>query len=219
MSKLNKNKIVFTTIIIICIFGIYYFFIRDDDYLENNSNSNILISNEENSSKDKNLLETNDNDTKNKITIYVTGAIKKEGIYELEENSRIADCIEIAGGLNEDADINNINLAYILCDGMKIHIPRKNENANEIQDNTKMYISTESNNKENEKTNNKSTKVNINTATQTELETLPGIGTSTALKIIEYRKQNGKFNNIEDIKNVSGIGDSKFEKVKEFIKT
>lgn len=217
MNKLSKSKIIFIVIIIICIFGIYYFFIKDDDYLENNSNSNILISKEENSQKEENLLEMNEN-TESKIVIYVTGAVKKEGIYELEENSRIADCIEIAGGLNEDADINNINLAYILCDGMKIHIPRKNENANEIQDNTKVYISTESNNKENEKTNNKNTKVNINTATQTELETLPGIGPSTALKIIEYRKENGKFNNIEDIKNVSGIGDSKFNKVKEFIK-
>lgn len=218
MNKLNKNKIIIIVIIIICIFGIYYFFIKEEDYLENNSNFNILISNEENSTKEQNLLKTKDNDRENKITIYITGAIKKEGVYEIDENSRIADCIEIAGGLNEDADINNINLAYILCDGMKIHIPRKNENVNEIQDNTKQYISTESSNKENEKTNTKNTKVNINTATQTELETLPGIGPSTALKIIEYRKENGKFKSIEDIKNVSGIGDSKFNKVKDFIK-
>ena len=218
MNKLNKNKIVIIAIITICIFGIYYFFIKEDDYLENNSNSNILILNEENSSKAENLLETKDNNKENKIVIYVTGAVKKEGIYEIEENSRIADCIEIAGGLNEDADINNINLAYILCDGMKIHIPRKNENINLIQDNTKSYISTDSNNKDNDKTNNKNIKVNINTANQAELETLPGIGPSTALKIIEYRKENGKFNNIEDIKNVSGIGDSKFNKVKEFIR-
>ena len=101
---------------------------------------------------------------------------------------------------------------------MKIHIPRKNENINEIQDNTKSYISIDSNNKDNDKTNNKNIKVNINTANQAELETLPGIGPSTALKIIEYRKENGKFNNIEDIKNISGIGDSKFNKVKEFIR-
>ena len=218
MNKLNKNKIFIIAIITICIFGIYYLFIKEDDYLENNSNSNILILNEENSSKAENLLETKDNNKENKIVIYVTGAVKKEGIYEIEENSRIADCIEIAGGLNEDADINNINLAYILCDGMKIHIPRKNENINQIQDNTKSYISTDSNNKDNDKTNNKNIKVNINTANQAELETLPGIGPSTALKIIEYRKENGKFNNIEDIKNVSGIGDSKFNKVKEFIR-
>ena len=60
-------------------------------------------------------------------------------------------------------------------------------------------------------------KVNINTATQTELETLPGIGPSLALKIINYRKENGKFSNIEEIKNVSGIGDSKYEKLKNYI--
>ena len=77
---------------------------------------------------------------------------------------------------------------------------------------------TETTKKENTMTQNiQNTKININTATQTELETLPGIGPSTALKIINYRKENGKFSNIEELKNVNGIGDSKFETLKKFI--
>ena len=125
----------------------------------------------------------------------------------------------MAGGLKEDADLKQINLAYVLEDGMKINIPSKNEstneNTNEDSNNTESYITKENLNSSN---NTKISKVNINNATQTELETLPGIGPSTALKIINYRKEKGKFNKIEDIKNVNGIGESKFNKIKEFIK-
>ena len=125
----------------------------------------------------------------------------------------------MAGGLKEDADLKQINLAYVLEDGMKINIPSKNESTNESRNeasnNTENYIIKENLNLSN---NAKISKVNINSATQTELETLPGIGPSTALKIINYRKEKGKFNKIEDIKNVNGIGEIKFNKIKEFIK-
>ena len=124
--------------------------------------------------------------------------------------------MKIAGGLKEEADLKQINLAYVLEDGMKINIPSKNESRNEASNNTENYTTKENLNSSN---NAKTSKVNINSATQTELETLPGIGPSTALKIINYRKEKGKFNKIEDIKNVNGIGESKFNKIKEFIKT
>ena len=102
---------------------------------------------------------------------------------------------------------------------MKINIPSKNEikteeeqsNIKEIQNSN--VVQEENINFE----NNKSSKVNINTATKTELETLPGIGQSTALKIIEYRKEKGKFKNIEEIKQVNGIGENKFNKIKNLI--
>ena len=187
MKRINLNKIIYI-IIIICIIVIYYLFTREEEYVEN---TNELVTFQENIQSQENTP---------KIVIYITGAIKKEGIYELEENSRIADSIEAAGGLTEDANIENINLAYVLADGMKIHIPTKSENVNEVQDNTNQYITKENSNTEESKNTNE--KVNINTATQTELETLPGIGPSTALKIIDYRKENGKFEKIEDIKKV-----------------
>lgn len=103
---------------------------------------------------------------------------------------------------------------------MKIHIPTKQEKESaNITDTSESYISTSSgaivNNEESKSTQN--SKININIATQTQLETLSGIGPSTATKIIAYRQENGKFTNIEDIKNVDGIGDSKFEKIKDYI--
>ena len=128
------------------------------------------------------------------------------------------------GGVKEEADTEDINLAYRLEDGMKIHIPTKQEkqNANTVnsvedtKEKIETYVTTSSGTavKEEKK---ETSKVNINTATQTQLETLPGIGPSTAIKILTYRKEKGKFKKIEDIKEVSGIGEAKFEKIKDFI--
>lgn len=215
MKKFNK-KIIVLSIIIIFVIGIYYLFIKDRDYLESDSSMNILNTNEEDEDIENKISITEE---KRKIVIYVAGAVKNEGIYELEENSRIADCIEKAGGLTDDANIKDINLAYVLEDGMKVYIP-KNSDVNEVKDETSLYVSKENGNTNivtSKNTSVKSSKININTATQTELETLPGIGPSTAEKIINYRKENGKFGSIEDIKKVSGIGESKYSKIKDYI--
>lgn len=140
----------------------------------------------------------------------------------MKENSRIADAIEKAGGLKDNACMDEINLAYKLEDGMKIHIPtieeQKNENIKEESNNyiEKNNIVGDTNTNSN-KQSKQTTKVNINKATQTELEALPGIGPSIALKIVNYRKENGKFKSIEDLKQVNGIGDSKFNKIKNLI--
>lgn len=110
--------------------------------------------------------------------------------------------------MTENADINKINLAYIVQDGQKINIP----NVNSVENNS--YIT--GNIGENiiiEDITVKIELVNINTATQTQLETLTGIGPSIALKIIKYREEKGRFKTIEDIKNVPGIGESKFEAI------
>lgn len=219
MQKINNKKIILTVIIIVSIIIIYKIFTKEDSYIENIKENNNIEINQENS------ISTKEENESQKIIIHITGQVKNEGIYELEENSRIADCIEKAGGLTNEANIKEINLAYILEDGMKIYIPKINEDYKNV-DNTDAYVSKENSNIDNNnknintsKSTSKTTKININTASQTELETLPGIGTSTALKIINYRKENGKFNNIEDIKKVSGIGDSKFSKIKDLIKT
>lgn len=217
MKKFDK-KIILVSIIIIFIIGMYYLFIRDNDYLESDSNMNILNVNEEEKGIENKISNMDD---KGKIVIYVAGAVKNEGIYELDENSRIADCIEKAGGLTDEANIKDINLAYVLEDGMKVYIP-KNSEINEVKDETSTYVSKENGGTNTGTTTSKNTsvksnKININTATQTELETLPGIGPSTAQKIINYRKENGKFGSIEDIKKVSGIGDSKYSKIKDYI--
>ena len=157
--------------------------------------------------------EVDDNIIENKIVIHITGEVEEEGVIELEKGARISDAIEEAGGTTEEADLSNVNLAYSLSDGQKVKIPNINEKDEEIivvEEKAGDNIIIEGN-------KSKEEKININKAAQTEIETLPGIGPSTALKIINYRNEHGKFKNIEDIKNVSGIGESKFENIKEYI--
>lgn len=145
------------------------------------------------------------------IIVHITGEVANEGIIKIKKDSRLADVIEEAGGTTEEADLSKVNLAYQIKDGQKIYIP--NINDKEIQE----YITEEAGDSIIIEQKESKSKVNINTATQTELETLSGIGPSTALKIINYREENGKFKKIEDIKNVPGIGESKFENIKEEI--
>lgn len=155
-----------------------------------------------------------------KIVIHITGAVQKTGILVLPEGARIADAINSAGGSTEEADLNEVNLAYVLQDGQKIYIPTKED---KIKLESKVYITSGSGNNVIVQTanidkslkNGGSKKVNVNTATQEELESLPGIGPSIASRIIEYRQQNGKFSSIEDLQSVKGIGDAKFDKIKE----
>lgn len=124
------------------------------------------------------------------IKVHIAGSVLNEGIVELEEDARIADAIEAAGGITPDANMQNVNLAYKVQDGQKIYIPNANdEPETEIVQSEEVQLT-------------ETGLVNLNTATQTELELLSGIGPSTATKIIEYREQNGKFTNIEELKEV-----------------
>lgn len=230
LKNLEKNKIIIFVIIIIAILSIAIL-------IERNTNEEIVLEEvvSENKIEDEiaiseektNIIEDTEIE-KGKIYIYITGEVNSSGVVILDEGSRIIDAINSAGGTTSNADISNINLVYILEDGMKIVIPSKEElkenpdfkcitsessdgsdDENSIDE---KFLEDASNSKD-----KKNPKVNINTATQTELETLPGIGPSLALKIINYRKENGKFSSIDDIKNVSGIGDSKFNNIKDFI--
>lgn len=221
MSKFNfeDNKVIIGIIFIIIIIFICVFFytrskmeedyneIEDFEILENTTNNEII-----------------EEDEVEKIVVHVTGAVKNEGVVEIKDGARIADAVEAAGGFSEIADISQINLAYQLEDGQKIYIPSINDE--KINENDKVlqkeYVTEEAGDQviiedSDISVKNKESKININTAEIAELEEIPGVGESTAQKIIEYRKQNGKFKNIEDIKNVSGIGDSKFENMKDKI--
>ena len=159
------------------------------------------------------LYEVDNNiEQEDKIKVHIVGEVQTEGIIEIEKDARLADVIEEAGGITDEADLSKINLAYCVKDGQKIYIPNMEDNLEEyIIDDAGDGVLPEEDYKQ------KNEKVNINTAKQTELETLSGIGPSTALKIINYRKENGEFKNIEDLKNVPGIGDSKFEAIKDDI--
>ncbi len=131
----------------------------------------------------------------------VGGAVNQPMVVELKEGSRVGDAIDAAGGLAKDADITNINRAAVVSDGDKIYVPKKGEIVQEGG------ISSEK----------QQAKVNINTATTAELQTVTGIGPATAEKILLYRASNGSFMKLEDLKKVDGIGDKTYEKLKDQI--
>lgn len=218
----KKQKIVLVILAIAVILGIcYYVYAKDGDF-SSMEELQVEESLQDNSEEAK---ETNKENEEN-IVVHISGAVEQEGIVKLKVNSRVADAIEKAGGLKDDANTNDINLAYVLEDGMKIYIPNKQETEEKqtitkesgvIEENTEQETTQKTSQTTVNKTNSNTKKVNINTALQTELETLPGIGPSIATKIITYRKENGGFKTIEDIKEVSGIGESKFNNIKDLI--
>lgn len=198
MNNINKNYIIIAAIAaIICIVILIYILNI------NQSNLNNYEALEITNAEEKNIEETEE-----KIKVHIAGSVVTEGMVELEEGARVADAIGEAGGTTADANMNQINLAYKLQDGQKIYIPNQNEEEYQITTNMEGIQSA------NDTTSNETDVININTATQTELELLPGIGPSTATKIIDYREENGKFENIEEIKNVPGIGEAKYENIK-----
>ena len=207
-----KNKKIISiiiAIIILIVIGIY-FIINNFEKNENEFEiSNIEF--EENKIENINA----EIEEKSQIIVHIAGEILNPGVISLDEGARIIDAINKAGGITNEADLSKVNLAYILEDAQKIYIPNVNEK--EIIENMSSKIvksgSTQENSNTGEKLKN-GEKININTATQKELQKLTGIGESIALRIINYRKENGKFNTIEDIKNVSGIGENKFNKIK-----
>ena len=131
----------------------------------------------------------------------------------IKEGSRIVDAIEAAGGMTDEINLEMINLAYTLKDGQKIYVPKLSDKEEEkyINGEKASNIIIDNGAEENSGTN---AKININTANITQLESISGIGESTANKIIQYREKNGKFKTIEEIKNVSGIGELKYEGIK-----
>lgn len=217
ISNLTQKQKILLIIISIALFIFLFMYIYKNLYESENS-SEIILNNDINQIQNEQVNEKiGIINEKEKVIIHVVGEVNSPGVVTLEEGARIIDAINAAGGKTEEADLSKINLAYVVEDGTQIYIPRINENLNQVE-----LISTEAgqsvvinNSNINEEENN--TKVNINTANKEKLETLPGIGETTAQKIIDYREQNGKFTKIEDLQNVSGIGEAKFNSLKDKI--
>lgn len=160
--------------------------------------------------KDEPSIVIEDEEPKNiKIAVHIGGAVRDPGLYYISADSRVADAIQIAGGPTSDADLDAINLASKVIDGSKILVPSKvkilDASSNVRDDQGQAIVA------------NDKKKININTASAKELEELPGIGPALAERIVSYRKANGPFKNIEEIKKVSGIGEKKFEAIKDLI--
>ncbi|MBD3109981.1 helix-hairpin-helix domain-containing protein [Bacillus sp. AGMB 02131] len=144
------------------------------------------------------------------VKVDVKGAVLSPGLYSALQGERVYDLIQKAGGFTEEADGNRVNLAQIVEDQMVIYVPVIGEEGDNALEQNSVGNSSTGGGEEGQK-------VNLNNADENELQTLPGIGPSKAEAIIQYRSENGPFQSIEDLKNVSGIGEKTFEKLKENI--
>jgi len=135
------------------------------------------------------------------LSVHVVGAVSYPGVYRLEEGDRVIDAIEEAGGPLPEADLESLNLAQTVNDGQKVMVPRLGEEA----------ASSSS------KGEGESDRVNINNASEKELEELPGIGPTLAGRIVSYREKSGGFRSVEELKQVTGIGEKKFAEIKDLV--
>ena len=203
----NKKIIIFGCSLVVIIIVIILFFWLYNNGFENSYKDEIDV-------YDMTFIEgedKNDEKTENKVSkikVHITGEVLNQRLIELEEGSRIDDAIKVAENITEFADLSKVNLAYELSDGQKVYIPS-------IKDESEEYISENAGENVIEDEDVKDGKININTADIDLLQTINGVGESLANKIIDYRKQNGKFKSIDDLKNVSGIGEKKFEDIKD----
>ena len=225
IKKLDKDYIIIGIIIISVIIFMFLNIGKVKEFEEKettgNIDKNITVSEENKDNKEK---ESNEEDKKENISsetgifVHIDGYVHNPGVYQLKENERINVLIEKAGGLKNGYSIKNINLAAKLSDGDKVYIPSIEEEKSLGNQNNNVNTVGKYTNNGNNLNNNvnitKNNKININTANVSELKQITGIGESTANKIIDYRQNVGKFKKIEDIKEVKGIGESKFESLK-----
>ena len=212
MPKDRKDKIIFAGMIFLAFLIANFFsneglinkFTKDDEI--------VMVSDSNQENKVENNKDIPDEIMNQDKKVYISGEIKNSGVYDINNGDRLDDLVKRAGGLTEKADINSINLAMRLEDQMKIYIPNIDENQNINNDNNNLAIGQVSN----DLTDLQNKKININLASKEELMTLPNIGEKRAQAILDYRQEN-RFEKIEDIKNVSGIGDKYFEAMKDLI--
>lgn len=190
--------------------------IKNDD----SNNKDMVVLNDDKNNLDNDFKNGNSNEI-DRIIIDIKGEVVYPGVYEIDNNTRIIDAINMAGGLTLDADTSGINLSSKIRDEDVIIIYSNNKDSEYYKDkridnkNDNFNVEDGGNNKNNDK--DEIVLIDINTATSEELCSLPGIGEVKAKKIIEYRKKS-RFNTIEDIMNVSSIGEKLFESIKAYIK-
>ncbi|MEJ6348352.1 ComEA family DNA-binding protein [Holzapfeliella sp. He02] len=201
--KQHKIKLVMAFLIILFLGGLIIYSIKDNavkSSFESETSGFVRINNlEKNTSEDTNEFKESQANT---IKVDVSGEINHPGVYELSPDSRIEDLIKLAGGVTTNANLNVTNQSLRLKDQDKIIIKRQNsdtENVNTPPD-------------EPEVTQN--AKVNLNTASEAQLQAITGIGQKKAQRIIDYRQKNGRFSSVDDLKKISGIGDKFIESIR-----
>ena len=147
-----------------------------------------------------------------KVTVDVKGAVVKPGVYTLKVSARVTDAIQEAGGMTEGADAKSVNLAASLSDEEVIYVANKDENVSVLDQSDTGQVSNKGG-----QAVSKNGKINLNTATSEQLQTISGIGAKRAEDIVAYRESHGSFQSVDDLKNVSGIGDKTLDKIRESI--
>ncbi|HEP1838248.1 TPA: helix-hairpin-helix domain-containing protein [Streptococcus suis] len=154
-------------------------------------------------------VSTEESEEPSQLVVDVKGAVAKPGLYTLEADARVNDAVEAAGGLTSQADPKSINLAQKLSDEAVVYVASKDENISVVASTTASSAMSQE-----EKNSNL---VNLNTATETDLQTISGIGAKRAADIIAYREANGGFKSVDDLNNVSGIGDKTMESIRPYV--
>lgn len=190
--KLTKFEI----IIIILILGLGALFLtRDNLSFDDVPKIESLRKNNDYNENKNETSDGSDDFNNSEIEVHIDGRVKNPGVYKIKNGTRLQDLIEEAGGLLDDANTSNLNLARKLKDEEKIVI--------------KSYL---------DNNDNEDAKININTATKDMLTSIPGVGSKMADKIIKYRQEH-PFNSVDELLNISGIGKKKFEEIKLYITT
>ncbi len=202
------------------VLGLIFFFKKEDtkqddsanllsEKTEQSSNSSFSASNQSSSAQSVSQSKT--------VTCDISGAVKHQGVYTLKTGARIQELIEAAGGAKQNAQLKAVNRAVMLKDQDKIHIPYKGEKVEKASNfsSTGAGTTTANESTSGESTQNNGEKVNLNTASAADLQKLNGIGQKKAEQIIAYREQNGQFKKIEDLMQVSVIGEKTFAALKD----
>lgn len=203
-KKLGILLAIVSLVLIICL--TFFFKIKEDD-------KKVTLSSQMNLTENLSTTAQNDreeektNPEMETIMVDIKGAVVKEGVYQLQRNSRVTDAIQIAGGLRDDADPNAINLAQKLSDEAILYVARKGENKSIIDSQGQQSSSTEQGGQRDQK-------VNINKAIIEDLRKIPGIGEKRAQEILDARDLKGGFKSIDDLLTISGIGQKTLEKIK-----
>ncbi len=203
-DKIKDKLIIGLIIALVALIANNFIDHKEDDFSD--SKISLFSSDDEFEETKEDSNQTQANET---IKVHIAGEINKEGVYEVNNGDRLDDLVKRAGGLTKDANSKKINLAMKLEDQMKIYIPSIYDFEDETSSiNDNLLIS--------DKPSTEIEKININKASKEELMTLPNIGEKRANAIIEYR-ENSPFEKIEDIKNVTGIGEKFYQSLKDLI--
>lgn len=151
------------------------------------------------------------------VVVHVSGAVKRAGVYRLAPESRIADALEQAGGVSELADLDALNLAEPLQDGQKIYVPRKGEASALPPIASTVPRSARTAPTARTAVSAVQFPINLNTATAAQLEALPGIGPALAQRIVEYRQMHGRFQSVDELLEVRGIGPKRLENIRPYV--